>query len=80
MSETVTVPSSMMMASIVSEESLARDTHTHIHTHGQTFASSILNFFKGVSDFENKNTVLANPTLTRQEEERMLLASPTFTS
>ena len=32
MSEAVTVPSLMMMTSIVSEESFARDTHTH----GQT--------------------------------------------
>ena len=29
MSEAVTVPSFIMITSIVSEESLARDTHTH---------------------------------------------------
>ena len=62
MSESVTVPSLMMMTSIVSEESLARDTHTHtrtrththVHIHAHTVASSILNFFKVVSEFENK--------------------------
>ena len=32
-SEAVTVPSLMMLTSIVSEESLARGTHTHTHTH-----------------------------------------------
>ena len=33
MSEAVTVPSLMMMTSIVSKESLARDRHTDTHTH-----------------------------------------------
>ena len=42
----------MMMTTTVFEDSLARDIHTH--THGQTSASSILNFLKVVSDFENK--------------------------
>ena len=32
MSEAVTVPSLMMMTSIISEESLARDTHTQTDT------------------------------------------------
>ena len=32
MSEAVSVPSLMMMTSTVSEESLARDTHTETHT------------------------------------------------
>ena len=32
MSETVTMPSLMMMTSIISEELLARDTHTDTHT------------------------------------------------
>ena len=36
MSETVTVPSLMMMTLIVSEESLARDTDTHTHTQAQS--------------------------------------------
>ena len=38
MSEVVTVPSLMMITSIVFKESLARDmhTHTHIHTHTHT--------------------------------------------
>ena len=46
MSEAVTVPSLMMMTAIVSEESLARDTHTrtlahtHTHTHSHTLAHS----------------------------------------
>ena len=35
MSEKVTVPSLMMMTLIVSEESLARDTHTHARTHAR---------------------------------------------
>ena len=45
MSEAVTMPSVMVITSILSEESLARDTHrqtdghTHIH---QAFASSIV--------------------------------------
>ena len=33
MSEAVTVTSLMMMTSILSEESLARDTHPHTNTH-----------------------------------------------
>ena len=39
MSETVTVPSSMVMTSVVFEDSLARDTHcehTHTHKHKHT--------------------------------------------
>ena len=36
MSEVVTMPSLMMMTSILSEESLLRDTHTHTHTHTHT--------------------------------------------
>ena len=31
-------------------------THTHTHTHWQTFASSILNFFKVAYNFENNKT------------------------
>ena len=57
MSEAGTVPSLMMTSnSIVSEESLARDTdiHTHTHTHTQTLASSNLNFFKVINDFEKE--------------------------
>ena len=48
MSEAVTMPSLMMMTSIASEESLARDTKTDRHPHTQTSSSrpSILNFFK----------------------------------
>ena len=60
MFEAVTVPSLMMMTSIVSEESLARDrrmharTHTHTHTHTDTHTHThthsagtfILIFFK----------------------------------
>ena len=36
MSEAVIVPSLLMMISIVSEESLARDRHRHRHKHRQT--------------------------------------------
>ena len=42
MSEAVTVPGLTMMTSTVSKESLARDTHAHIHT--QTRVSSKLKF------------------------------------
>ena len=41
MSEAVTVPSSMMLTSTVSDESLARDRHTDRHT---DTASSMLTF------------------------------------
>ena len=54
MSGEVTLPSLMTMTSMVSEESPARDTHTDTETDRRTFASSILNIFKVVSDFENK--------------------------
>ena len=37
MAEAVTMPSLMMTPSIVSEESLARDTHTDRHTYTQTW-------------------------------------------
>ena len=51
----------MMMTSIVSEESLARDTHTQTGRHRQTdrqtdFGLVYLNLFRVVSDFENKTT------------------------
>ena len=36
MSEAVTVPSLMMVILIASEESLARDKHTYIHTYRHT--------------------------------------------
>ena len=69
-SEAVTVPSLTMMTSTVSEESLARDTHTHTaytytpesvhsldrHTHYVThLTSSILNFFKAALKTKNPN-------------------------
>ena len=44
MFEAVTMPSLMMMTSIVSKESFAGDSHRH----RQTLAWSILNFFKVV--------------------------------
>ena len=37
MSEAVTMPNCIMMTSIVSEESLARDTHTHRDIHSDTY-------------------------------------------
>ena len=51
--EAVTVPSLMMITLVVSEESLARDTHTHTHTpHKVTFSY----------DFDNKKwNVLSKP-------------------
>ena len=55
MSEAVIMPSLMMMTSIVSEESLAKDPHADTQT---DLASSILNFFKFVSDF-GKNNLMA---------------------
>ena len=36
MSEAVTMPSSMMMTLIVSDESRAKGTHTNTHTHAHT--------------------------------------------
>ena len=61
MSEARTMQSVMMMTSIVSEESLARDTHTQTGRHRQTdrqtdFGLVYLNLFRVVSDFENKTT------------------------
>ena len=46
MSQTATVPSLMMTTSIVSEESLARDTHTHTHTDEIERLRSTLQFEK----------------------------------
>ena len=54
MSEAVPVLSLMMMTLTDFEESLAMDIHTDRYTHRQAFASSILNFFKIVSDFDKK--------------------------
>ena len=54
MSESVIIPSMMMMTSIVCEESLPSDTHTHARARARAVASSILNFFKVVSEFEKK--------------------------
>ena len=51
MSEAFTVPSLMMMTSIVSEESLARDTQTRTD-----FGLVYLKLFKVVSDFENNDS------------------------
>ena len=60
MSEAVTVPSLMMMTSIVSEESLASDRHTDRHTHTQIERHGLIyvNFFK----------VLSPPKQHKQEE------------
>ena len=64
MSEAVTVPNSMMMTSTVSEESLARDTHTHTHarthacthTHTCRLWTSTLQFAKSLQTI---NTILS---------------------
>ena len=40
MSEAVTVPNEMKMTLIISDESLARDTRTHIHTHTHTLTNT----------------------------------------
>ena len=57
MSEAVTVPSLMMMTSTVSEESLARDTHTDRHTpHTDRQSRFYLKSCKVTYDFANKNT------------------------
>ena len=81
MPEALTVPSVMMMTSIVSEESLARGTHTHrhTHTHRQTFASSFLNCFKVVSDFENRKQAVEIPPTLGINIVRIVLGSATFT-
>ena len=60
MSEAVTVPSSMMMTSIVFEESLARDTHRD----RQSLASSILNS-------ENKTTTEQPFSVGSLQQQRM---------
>ena len=60
MSEAVAVPSLMIMALTVSEESLARDmtyiqTHRHKHTDTNTQTRVVyVNIFKVAYDFENK--------------------------
>ena len=64
LSETVTVPSFMTMASTVSEESLANDRHsytdtatqTQTQTHARTHTHGIIygNFLKVFRDFENE--------------------------
>ena len=55
MSEAVTVPSLMMVTSrgsIVSEELLARDMHTHTH---RLAGVIYVKFYKVAYDFANKN-------------------------
>ena len=65
MSEVVTMPNLMMTTSIVSEESPARDTHTHTD-------------FENISDFENKNNLKdENKTFPRCSHE-CLLCVPTL--
>ena len=60
MSEAVTMPSVMTMTSIVSEESLARDTYTNSHRHTD-FGIVYIKLFKVLSDFVGTTSV--NPTL-----------------
>ena len=48
LSEAVTVPSLMMMTSIVFEESLARDIHTHIHAHTHMHARTHARTHRGL--------------------------------
>ena len=65
MSEAITVPNLAMMASTISEESCARDTHarTHAHTHTHTYKHSrilgvlYVRIFKVAYDFKNKNQI-----------------------
>ena len=54
MSETVTMPSLMMMTLIVSEKSLVMDRHTDRHTHGLVY----VNVFKVISLRKQKETYL----------------------
>ena len=56
MSEAATVPSLMMMTSIVSKESLARDTHTHTDRH----VSSKLKFAQSLTTLRTK-TLYTSP-------------------
>ena len=61
MSEAVTVPSLMMVTSIVSEESLREGrAHTHIHTHARTHTllPRLRCFFQSQKDFVNKSMLL----------------------
>ena len=46
MSEAVTVPRLITMTSIVSKESLAMDTHTHIHTYTHRLGVVYLKLFQ----------------------------------
>ena len=63
MSEAVTVPSLTMMAATVSEDSLARDTHTH------RLGSSPLKFAKSLmtlqTNTKTKSNSLAAPHLIK---------------
>ena len=59
MSEAVTVPNLTMATSTVSEESLARDTHTrtharaHAHTHTLSLGVVYIKMLKVAYDFKN---------------------------
>ena len=55
MSEAVTKPSMMMMTSIVSGESLARDIHAHRHRQTDFDIVNLKTFFKVVSGFEGRD-------------------------
>ena len=57
MYEAVTMPSLMMMTSIVSEESLATDTHAH----GQTWFWLYSKICKVTYDFASKNIKYVEP-------------------
>ena len=57
MSEAVIVPSLTLMTSTVSEESLARDTHTHTHRLWVVYVK----LFKVAYNFENKNDPFSQP-------------------
>ena len=54
MSEAVTIPSLMMVALMVSEESLARDRQTDRHTQTHTRGLVKIKMFKIAYYFENK--------------------------
>ena len=65
MSEAVTVPRLTMMTSIVSEESLARDTHAQTHD-TDTVSVIFLKICKVIYDFANKNNLTNGFTILRK--------------
>ena len=73
MSAAVIVTSLMMMSSIVSEESLARGTHTHTHTRKDRLGSSTLKF--AINFANKKDKKKSHIQLGNRENNLVLLKS-----